>query len=162
MEKIVSILNELSRQADENRKTALAKHDWVHVNQELGKIALIDELLGKISEISSSETVTTENWEGNLDSIFDWLRDQVAWNEIIEMHWDGTKPKQYIEHSRLASIIDEAEEKSKTDSCEWFIYDYRTLAPKYHEVDNPYWRIPKDTDRLKFCPYCGKKIIIVK
>lgn len=45
--------------------------------------------------------------------------------------------------------------------CEWIKYDYRTICPKYHDADNPYWRIPADTDKLKYCPYCGKKIIMV-
>lgn len=43
--------------------------------------------------------------------------------------------------------------------CEWFKYDYRTLAPKYHDEDmQPYWRIPYDMCKLQFCPYCGKKV----
>lgn len=45
--------------------------------------------------------------------------------------------------------------------CEWIKYDYRTICPKYHDADNPYWRIPANMDKLKYCPYCGKKIIIV-
>lgn len=45
--------------------------------------------------------------------------------------------------------------------CEWIKYDYRTICPKYHDADSPYWRIPVDMNKLKYCPYCGKKIIIV-
>ena len=35
------------------------------------------------------------------------------------------------------------------------------FAPKNHDANNPYWRIPDNTDKLKYCPYCGKKIKIV-
>ena len=44
--------------------------------------------------------------------------------------------------------------------CEWIKYDYRTICPREHDANNPYWRIPEDTDKLKYCPYCGKKILI--
>lgn len=47
------------------------------------------------------------------------------------------------------------------DFCEWIKYDYRTICPKYHDADNPYWRIPENMDKLKYCPYCGKEIKIV-
>lgn len=47
------------------------------------------------------------------------------------------------------------------DVCEWIKYDYRTICPKNHDANNPYWRIPDNTDKLKYCPYCGKKIKIV-
>ena len=46
--------------------------------------------------------------------------------------------------------------------CEWFKYDYRTIAPKNHDIENPYWRMPEDMGKLKFCPYCGKKIKVVE
>ena len=47
------------------------------------------------------------------------------------------------------------------DVCEWIKYDYRTICPKNHDVNNPYWRIPANMDKLKYCPYCGKKIKVV-
>ena len=47
------------------------------------------------------------------------------------------------------------------DICEWIKYDYRTICPKNHDVNTPYWRIPDNMDKLKYCPYCGKKIKIV-
>ena len=61
---------------------------------------------------------------------------------------------------RIWKVISEARIESD-DYCEWFKYDYRTIAPKNHDVNNPYWRIPKNMDKLKFCPYCGKEIKIV-
>lgn len=48
------------------------------------------------------------------------------------------------------------------DFCEWIKYDYRTICPKYHDADNPYWRIPENMDKFKYCPYCGKEIKIVE
>ena len=45
-------------------------------------------------------------------------------------------------------------------TCEWIKYDYRTICPKNHDADNPYWRIPADMSKLKYCPYCGKEIVI--
>lgn len=48
------------------------------------------------------------------------------------------------------------------DFCEWIKYDYRTICPKRHDADNPYWRIPENMDKLKYCPYCGKEIKIVE
>ena len=46
-------------------------------------------------------------------------------------------------------------------TCKWIEYDYRTVCPKYHDAKNPYWRIPENWDKLKYCPYCGKKIVVV-
>ena len=48
------------------------------------------------------------------------------------------------------------------DVCEWIKYDYRTICPKNHNANNPYWRIPDNMDKLKYCPYCGKKIKVVE
>ena len=56
------------------------------------------------------------------------------------------------------NIVNELAEEYNNDFCEWFRYDYRTIAPKNHDAENPYWRIPDNMDKLKYCPYCGKKI----
>ncbi len=56
--------------------------------------------------------------------------------------------------------FDSLKDEYNNDFCEWFKYDYRTITPKYHDAENPYWRIPDNMDKLKFCPYCGKKIKI--
>ena len=46
-------------------------------------------------------------------------------------------------------------------TCKWIKYDYRTICPKNHEdVHDPYWRIPEDKDKLKYCPYCSKEIVV--
>lgn len=45
------------------------------------------------------------------------------------------------------------------EKCKWIKYDYRTMCPKEHNVDSPYWRIPENRmETLKYCPYCGKEI----
>ena len=46
------------------------------------------------------------------------------------------------------------------ETCEWIKYDYRTICPKNHDADNPYWRLPENMDKLKYCPYCGNEIVI--
>ena len=52
-----------------------------------------------------------------------------------------------------------AEYKEHKEKCIWIKYDYRTMCPKEHDVDNPYWRIPENRmETLKYCPYCGKEI----
>ena len=54
------------------------------------------------------------------------------------------------------------EDIETNDVCEWIKYDYRTVCPKKHDVGNPYWRIPDNMDRLKYCPFCSKKIKVVE
>lgn len=47
-------------------------------------------------------------------------------------------------------------------TCKWIKYDYRTICPKNHsDADDPYWRIPENMANLKYCPYCGKEIVVV-
>lgn len=47
-------------------------------------------------------------------------------------------------------------------TCKWIKYDYRTICPKNHgAADDLYWRIPENMDKLKYCPYCGKEIVVV-
>lgn len=51
-------------------------------------------------------------------------------------------------------------EEMKT--CKWIKYDYRTICPKNHDdANDPYWRIPENMANLKYCPYCGKEILVV-
>lgn len=66
----------------------------------------------------------------------------------------GCSLDEAIEYA-LESVENNQEEE---EYCEWFKYDYRTIVPKKHDVDNPYWRIPENMDKLKYCPYCGKII----
>ena len=67
----------------------------------------------------------------------------------------------YDDYEKYLTIIDEESAKEQKE-CEWFNYDYRTIAPKNHDIDKPYWRIPDNMDKLKYCPYCGKEIHIME
>ena len=50
----------------------------------------------------------------------------------------------------------------EVQTCKWIKYDYRTICPKNHgDADDSYWRIPENMINLKYCPYCGKEIVIV-
>ena len=60
------------------------------------------------------------------------------------------------EHRQLAEWLKELRERKS--KCKWIRYDHRTICPQNHDVDNPYWRIPENTECLKYCPYCGKEI----
>lgn len=61
----------------------------------------------------------------------------------------------------LGGVDSRQDEPEESEYCEWIKYDYRTLAPRNHDVKNPYWRIPENMDKLKYCPYCGKEIKVV-
>ena len=78
---------------------------------------------------------------------------------------DSCRADHYLE-ARLSAIDDAIEIVKQVgvsdDVCEWIKYDYRTIFPKNHDANNPYWRIPDNTDKLKYCPYCGKKIKVVE
>lgn len=56
-------------------------------------------------------------------------------------------------------LVDNSESE-ENNYCEWIKYDYRTIVPREHDINNPYWRIPRNMDKLKlkYCPYCGKEI----
>mgnify|MGYP003467110205 CR=1 FL=1 len=68
-------------------------------------------------------------------------------------------PAHYLRFNEAIEIVKQG--GVSDDACEWIKYDYRTICPKNHDANNPYWRIPDNTDKLKYCPYCGKKIKIV-
>ena len=68
------------------------------------------------------------------------IKEYNVWNEAIEI----------VKQGGVSDASDNV--------CEWFKYDYRTICPKNHDTNNPYWRIPDNMDKLKYCPYCGKKI----
>ncbi|CBK95253.1 hypothetical protein ERE_35160 [Agathobacter rectalis M104/1] len=71
----------------------------------------------------------------------------------------GDKIRKGIFMEAVNEVMPKLEED---DFCEWIKYDYRTICPKYHDADNPYWRIPENMDKLKYCPYCGKEIRIAE
>lgn len=111
-------------------------------------------------------------------STIDWMnlihRQPVAYDidnvvkQLEEIRVKKTCNKEKCDEKVLCRIcvVDDAIEIVKQggaadDVCEWIKYDYRTIFPKNHDANNPYWRIPDNTDKLKYCPYCGKKIKVV-
>ena len=100
-----------------------------------------------------------------LEKIKDIIREEEHYE--VSNSIDNSRPNQADydavhadKFNRIWKVISDAERVDKqtksTDTCEWTKYDYRTIVPQYHDVDNPYWRIPENMDKLKYCPYCGK------
>ena len=86
--------------------------------------------------------------------------------EELELHsfelGTDTLPVHYVRLNDAIEIVKQGGVSDASDNvCEWIKYDYRTICPKNHDANNPYWRIPDNMDKLKYCPYCGKKIKIV-
>ena len=95
----------------------------------------------------------SKSWYSRINEIE--LKDGSAKEEYhLVFETDSNEIKKKVEKF-FKSIMDEEE------NCEWIKYDYRTICPINHDAKNPYWRIPENTDKLKYCPYCGKKIKIV-
>jgi hypothetical protein len=68
-----------------------------------------------------------------------------------------------IKSLALLSVTRNELNDSDEDVCEWIKCDYRTVAPKNHYMNNPYWLIPENKmDAIKYCPYCGKKIEVTE
>ena len=89
----------------------------------------------------------------NIDKIVEELE-----THSFELGTDSI-PAHYLRFNEAIEIVNQG--GVSDDACEWIKYDYRTICPKNHDANNPYWRIPDNTDKLKYCPYCGKKIKIV-
>ena len=87
--------------------------------------------------------------------------------EELELHsfelGTDTLPVHYVRLNESIEIVNQGGVTDDTDNvCDWIKYDYKTICPKNHDANNPYWRIPDNMDKLKYCPYCGKKIKVVK
>ena len=77
--------------------------------------------------------------------------------ENIAAKYSISQSDGYSQIMRICEAIFE----NQIEYCEWIKYDYRTLCPREHDINNPYWRIPVNRTKLVYCPYCGKKIKIV-
>lgn len=73
----------------------------------------------------------------------------------------GKLAEDYIACRPNWCLLKHMAEEKENDYCEWIKYDYRTIVPKNHDVNNPYWRIPENMDKLKYCPYCGREIKVI-
>lgn len=103
--------------------------------------------------ISTAELPTIEPNDYKRDYLeYIRIKDQLA-NHLAYISKDKNRKDVFLQ--AVKELTDE-------DFCEWIKYDCRTICPKYHDADNPYWRIPENMDKLKHCPYCGKEIKIVE
>ena len=98
------------------------------------------------------------------NSIIDGVEEQPTAYDIDkvveEIESDGNNTDICISKIKAIEIVKQG--GVADDVCEWIKYDYRTICPKNHDANNPYWRIPDNMDKLKYCPYCGKKIKVVE
>ena len=93
-----------------------------------------------------------------MQEVFEKIIEKLEENSF-EMGKDSI-PIHYVRLNKAIEIVKHG--CADDDVCEWIEYDYRTICPKNHDANNPYWRIPDNTDKLKYCPYCGKKIKVVE
>lgn len=97
-----------------------------------------------------------------IEKLIGRLEEQARWTENKFWCKDMGTTLKIVPFRKVEEIVNQLAEEHNNDFCEWFKYDYRTIAPKNHDAENPYWRIPDNMDKLKFCPYCGKKIKVVE
>ena len=117
-----------------------------------------------ISSASCADIKDADNIASFCDEIYSAIHKLDKIIEELELHsfelGTDTLPAHYV---RLNDAIEIVKQSGVSDDvCEWIKYDYRTICPKNHDVNNPYWRIPDNMDKLKYCPYCSKKIKVVK
>ena len=85
----------------------------------------------------------------------------------LEELYDNHRTSAETYKEAILKNVNQLAEEYNNDFCEWFKYDYRTIAPKHHDniwaiSENLYWRYGGKDAHIKFCPYCGKKIKVVE
>lgn len=89
--------------------------------------------------------------------------DAISRQAVEDAVYDASRAMD-LNYEQIVGYIDKippAGSQPKMRKCKWIKYDHRTICPKEHDADNPYWRIPEDRkDALKYCPYCGLEITI--
>lgn len=83
--------------------------------------------------------------------IFDFRSDYEFMGEID----DDNHILYYLSHETKSEI-----EPLDEDICKWIKYDDRTICPTEHDENTPYLSISENMDKLKYCPYCGKEIVV--
>jgi len=116
-------------------------------------------------------TITTKGWEllKELKTLEQQSEDAISRKEVIDTifhecsgeNLDIDFAKVLLLRRKILSLPP-IQPKTKMGKCKWIRYDYRTICPQNHDIDNPYWRIPENTECLKYCPYCGKEIEVTK
>ena len=86
-----------------------------------------------------------------MKEIFDWLREKIERDVRIGRN----------SAFAIAEHINEAETKWESDCCEWKKYkdkriNYKNCKWRNEDIDE------YSVEQFEFCPYCGKKIKVVK
>ena len=120
-----------------------------------------------IASVSSADIKDADNIASFCDEIYSAIPKIDKIVEELELHsfelGTDTLPAHYVRLNEAIEIVKQGGVSDDTnDVCEWIKYDYRTICPKNHDANTPYWRIPDNTDKLKYCPYCSKKIKVVE
>ena len=122
------------------------------------------DVIKNIASASCSDIKDADNIAGFCDEIYSAIPKLDKIIEELELHsfelGTDTLPVHYVRLNDAIEIVKQGSDAN--DVCEWIKYDYRTICPKNHDVNNLYWRIPDNMDKLKYCPYCGKKIKVVE
>lgn len=93
------------------------------------------------------------------EEAIDILQEDIAINKHLIDTLPSTAAETFKNDILAYNMAIKALEQQPIEKCKWIKYDYRTMCPKEHDVDNPYWRIPENRmETLKYCPYCGKEI----
>ena len=114
----------------------------------------VDKVVEELKTIKEEALAEYNMGEYNLDNNIG--------NSIAENYRKDMNEGRCFAYDDAIEIVKQGGVSDASDNvCEWVKYDYRTICPKNHDANNPYWRIPDNMDKLKYCPYCGKKIKIV-
>ena len=122
------------------------------------------QAIKEIASASCSDIKDADNIASFCDEIYSAIPKLNKIIEELELHsfelGTDTLPVHYVRLNEAIEIVKQG--GGSDDVCEWIKYDYRTICPKNHDANNSYWRIPDNTDKLKYCPYCGKKIKVIQ
>lgn len=122
-----------------------------------------DLLINSLSVNNGVESAFRNDFKGYMD--FTTMREfaqtcKKALEEVQQYRTIGTPEEFRAMAEKQTAMKKHCDEEVET--CKWIKYDYRTICPKEHDADNPYWRIPENMDKLKYCPYCGKEIRVIE
>lgn len=133
----------------------------------------VEEVLGEDVDLDDFAMLVQDAIQTYKKMVIDTIKEQPTAYSVDKVVEELDKSSDYYEceeqgreHVQMVDLTEAIEIVKQgsvsDDVCEWIKYDYRTICPKNHYTNNPYWRIPDNTDKLKYCPYCGKKIKVVE
>jgi hypothetical protein len=139
----------------------------ISIMDKLTLFAKVQNSLYRCAELRNSEIPTGSTTKNDL--VVDCISRQAVIDGIKEYFHDEYYQRTSIQDCRDCFIEDVLNNlpsvipQEPIEKCTWIKYDYRTMCPKEHDTDNPYWRIPENRmETLKYCPYCGKEIEVEK